>query len=153
MITFSCNGHVDTLGFTEDVSHHLPENASSTSWVASSVHPELGLVITGGHTGSKVINGVETTKDGKSFGHNVPDMPTPNHAHCQVTVDKKPIMTFGGCIVSNCNLKNVYKLDIMTKEGSHLPPFPTGRHASICEVVREKEVPQRNDMAEGWSAS
>ena len=127
-------------------------SAGGKRHAAASVHPELGLVITGGHTGSKVIRAVETTKDGRSFSHNIPDMPTPNHAHCQVTVDKNTIMTFGGCIIGNCNLKNVYKLDTRTKKWSRLPSLPTGRHAPICEVVRERGVPKRIVVAGGWSA-
>ena len=56
--------------------------------MASSVHPELGLVISGGYIGQdQVLRTVESTTDGKTFME-LPDMPEALHAHCQVTIDQ-----------------------------------------------------------------
>ena len=120
---------------------------------SASVHPELGLIITGGvinPKSQKILATVEATRDGKNFDRSIPDMPIPNHAHCQVTVDRNTIMTFGGCIAGNCHAPNVYKLDTRTKKWTKLPSMPTGRHSPVCGVVREKGVPKKVVVAGGW---
>ncbi len=55
--------------------------------MASSVHPELGLVMTGGWLNRQTdIRTVEATRDGRNL-FKLPQMPFRLHGHCQVTVD------------------------------------------------------------------
>ncbi len=48
-----------------------------------SVHPRLGLVITGGHDGHGGSSRAESTMDGSSFRRHA-SIPTGSYCHCQV---------------------------------------------------------------------
>ncbi len=108
--------------------------------LATSVHPEFGLVITGGHSASKLLRTVESTKDGKNFDRSLPDLPVANHAHCQVTVDARTIMVFGGHSELSSTSRTALKLDTVDKKWTELPNLPTGRNCIGCGVVAENGV-------------
>ena len=58
------------------------------SHAAASVHPELGLVVTGGFPNSHLnVDTVEATTDGVNFVR-LPSLPERRHAHCQLTIDR-----------------------------------------------------------------
>ncbi len=117
---------------------------------AASVHPDLGLVMTGGaRTGNKQVGIVETTKDGKHFSRTLPALPVPNFVHCQVTVDSNTIMVFGGCIPGNCAYNAALKLNIAERKWKKLPNLPTGRHGPGCGLVSERGAPKRVVVAGG----
>ncbi len=116
---------------------------------ASSVHPDLGLVITGGYTSKGRTAAVEFTRDGKHFSKSLPAMPVAMHVHCQVTVDANTIMVFGGCPEDTCYSDVALKLNIAEKKWKKLPKMPTGRHAPSCGVVKENGVPKRVVVAGG----
>ncbi len=110
---------------------------------AASVHPTLGLVMTGGNDGKKNLNTVESTTDGKHFSSALPAMPIDNRHHCQVTVDSNTIMVFGGCTSRACTSQVALKLNIAQKKWKKLPKLPTGRFGPGCGVVKERGVPKR----------
>ena len=119
--------------------------------LAASVHPRLGLITTGGHSGSKILATVETTRDGKNFDLSLPDMPIANHAHCQVTVDSRTVMVLGGCIPGDCESDVAFKLDLVQKKWTKLPGLAVGRHGHSCGVVSKKGVPKKVVVAGGYS--
>ncbi len=141
---YSHETHIWTLSgrMTEAKSQH-----------AASIHPDLGLIITGGHTGGRVLTTVESTTDGKHFSKSLPAMPIPNYVHCQVTVGSNTIMVFGGCRSGNCQADVALKLNIAEKRWKKLPALPTGRHAPACGVVEERGTPKRVVVSGGWRAS
>ncbi len=113
---------------------------------ASSVHPEFGLVITGGLVALKPVDTVETTKDGKHFlRRGLPDLPLGLHGHCQVTVDADTIMVFGGCAnrSGDCHSNVALKLDVAGKKWKHLPRMRAGRRGLSCGIVGERGQPKR----------
>ncbi len=117
--------------------------------MAASLHPEFGLVITGGYNG-KIYDTVESTRDGKHFTRSIwPSLPEANHAHCQVTVDPNIIMVFGGCTPSNCNSDTSLKLNIAEKKWKKLPKLPAGRYGPACGVIKERGVAKRVLVAGG----
>ncbi len=84
-------------------------NTTKTVWVtagrlssrrrhaAYSVHPALGLLITGGNDGrSTLLATVESTTDGVEFKRDYADMPQGTYSHCQVLVDRNTLMVLGG---------------------------------------------------------
>ena len=115
---------------------------------ASSLHPELGLIITGGYT-NKRVRTVESTNDGKHFSKALPALPVEVHAHGQVTVDTNTVMVFGGCPPDTCFSNMAFKLNIRQKKWKRLPNLPTGRHAPSCAVVKENGVSRRVIVAGG----
>ncbi len=148
-----CGGHVHKRGKSASCYRYsMKGNAwvesgkmsEAKSHLASSIHPELGLVITGGHIhGNRRSSAVESTKDGKHFSRQLPNLPVAVHAHCQVTVDPNTIMVFGGCTAHGCSSNMALKLNIRERKWKKLPSMPTGRHGPGCGVVSEKGVPKR----------
>ncbi len=53
---------------------------------ASSVHPDLGLVVTGGMNGHSAQSSVEATLEGVDFRTDLAPMPRALERHCQVGV-------------------------------------------------------------------
>ena len=102
---------------------------------AYSVHPELGLIISGGYDGKKYLASTEATDNGRDFDADFAPMPLANHVHCQVTVNSSTVMAFGGCNSVSCFSKVAFKLDLGSRKWSRLPDMPTGRHGSGCGVV------------------
>ncbi len=115
---------------------------------ASSLHSDLGLIITGGYT-TRSIRTVETTRDGKHFSRELPPLPVGLHAHSQVIVDSNVIMVFGGCTTPRCHVNVALKLDIAQKKWKRLPNMPVGRYTPGCGVARENGVPKRVIVAGG----
>ncbi len=117
---------------------------------AASMSPKFGLIITGGYSERKRVKTVESTLDGKHFHHSLPDLPRENENHCQVTVDDRTIMVFGGCLNGDCYSKTAWKLDTVEKKWTRLPNMPTGRHSTACGVISEGGIPRRIVVAGGW---
>ncbi len=107
-----------------------------------SVHPHLGLVMTGGYVGR--INGkytyaklVEATRNGVEFDRSLPDMPVGRSMHCQVTADPNSIMVFGGYSEAGY-LRSAYKLDLAANKWVRLPDLPEiARNQPACGLVKE----------------
>ncbi len=119
----------------------------------ASVHPELGLIITGGHDGENLLTTVDSTSDGKHFDHSLPDLPVATENHCQVTVDAQTVMVFGGCQQGEgrCPTNSALKLDTKQKKWTSLPNLPKGRFQLICGLVSELGLPRKVVITGGWN--
>ena len=121
---------------------------------AASVHPEMGLVITGGWLGGgRRTATVEATKDGKHFSKDLPSLPEPLSSHCQVTVNANIIMVFGGATARASPSDTALKLNVAERKWKKLPRLPTGRHGLSCGLVKEQGVPKKVVVNGGWKGS
>ncbi len=116
-------------------------------WPAATVHPVLGLLITGGSG----LSSVENTLDGKRFEKPLPNMPRGVQSHCQVMVDANTIMVFGGYTRRAHSETVAQQLDISKKAWKLLPSIPTGRRELGCGVVKVSGSPKKVIIAGGTS--
>ncbi len=124
------------------------------AYLASSMHPDLGMVITGGYLGGKrTISTVESTTDGVHFSKELPALPVTMNSHCQLTVDANTIMVIAGYRDEDPNpyLDVVLRLDVRAKRWIWLPKMPVARYGSACGVVSERGQPDRVVVTGGWS--
>ncbi len=120
---------------------------------ASSLHPDFGLIMTGGYT-NKRVRTVESTTDGRHFSRALPDLPVDVYVHNQVTVDSNTVMIFGGSLSAKNQYSNLaLKLNIAEKKWKRMPNLPTGRYSPGCGVVKESGVPKRVIVAGGLPSS
>ena len=105
-------------------------------FLGSSVHPDFGLVMTGGWTGKAALASVLATQTGDAFDHSLPNLPEVKSGHCQVTVDRSTIMVFGGFNDSSPT-SSAFKLDLTQKKWTPLPDVPLARHRVGCGLIRE----------------
>ncbi len=117
----------------------------------ASVHPNLGLVITGGFTENRRrgLASVEATRDGRRFVQLPPLPKHTTHYHCQLTVDAETIMVLGGFRSFPHRSNAVQQLDVAKKRWKVLPSFKSVRNALGCGVVKVEGVPKSVVVAGG----
>ncbi len=109
--------------------------AAPRGYQGYSVHPELGLVMTGGWNKKATLASVESTHTGEVFDTSLPDMPEAKSGHCQVTVDNSTIMVFGGHSATGKS-SSAFKLDLTVKKWSRIADVPLARHHLGCGLVK-----------------
>ena len=97
-------------------------------FAASVYHPSHGFIVTGGHDGSRRLNSVEKTLNGRSFTA-LPNMPLALHGHCMVMISSDAFLMTGGYGNSGVSQKT-FLFHFGSEWWEEVEDMPTGR---FCE--------------------